>query len=70
MFFMCFNHHIFLTKHPFIPGLFWLEVGRGGSILGGVGFLWVVVGSGRSISDGGWWWSILCMVVGLVGGDG
>ena len=45
-------------------------VGSGGSILGGVGFLWVVVGSGRSISDGGWWWSILYMVVGLVGGDG
>ena len=45
-------------------------VGSGGSILGGVGFLWVVVGSGRSILGGGWWWSILCMVVGLVGGDG
>lgn len=44
-------------------------VGSGGSILGGVGFLWVV-GSGRSILGGGWWWSILCMVVGLVGGDG
>ena len=45
-------------------------VGSGGSILGGVGFLWVVVGSGGSILGGGWWWRILRMVVGLVGGDG
>ena len=48
----------------------WDVVGSGGSILGGVGFLWVVVGSGGSILGGGWWWRILCMVVGLVGGDG